>query len=170
MTVPVLSALYAQTMMLLGVNLAVSTQSNQAVYRLTADSDNSTTAFSDVTDLSWSIGANATQVVTCAGAYTTAATTTAIQLSFNGPASPTNIRTMVTVATTATGWSNASQSAYDAVLNPATGAGATARPFELRATIENGANAGTIVVRQRSEIAASSATILRGATCFVITL
>lgn len=167
----VTSVLYGQALLLLGLgSVVVEAQSNAASYRLTADAANSTTTFSDVSDLSWSIAVNAVQIVECSGAYTTAVSTTAMQIALNGPASPANLRTTVEMSTTATARHNASQSAYDTVTNPATGGAATALPFTLRATIENGANAGTVVLRVRSEIGTSAVTILRGASCRVVTL
>lgn len=140
-----------------------------AMYRVTANVANSTTTFADVTGLSWSVAASTTYAFSCTGVYTTAVSTTAIQLSLNGPASPTNLRYMVEVSTSATARRQDTQSAYDTAANPGTGhnAGGVAQVW---GTLENGSNAGTVAVRVRSEIAASAVTILRGMTCRVTSL
>ena len=141
--------------------------SAQRILRVTADRQSTSTSFADVTDLTLSVLASTTYVVTCTLSYTTAVSTTALQLAVNGPASPTALRYAVETSTTATARHNASQSAYDTVVNPATGGAATALPVTLYGTLENGSNAGTLAVRFRTEVNASAVTILRGSYCLV---
>jgi hypothetical protein len=137
----------------------------QTFARVSADRTNTTTTFADVTNLTFSIAASTNYAFTCEVSYTTAVTTTALQLSINGPASPTAMRYTVVTQTTATAIHSASQSAYDTVTNPATGGGATALPVRITGVLENGANAGTLAIRFRSEIAASVVTVQRGSFC-----
>jgi len=136
--------------------------------RVTADQATSSLSFADVTGLTWAVTANQVSVFECAGSYTSAVSTTALQLAINGPATPTAMRYTVVTATTATARHQASQSAADANTNPATGGAALALPVTIRGTHENGANAGTVAIRFRSEVSASAVTLLRGATCRVV--
>lgn len=137
------------------------------VLRVAADRQTTSTSFADVTNLTMSVSASTSYSFSCAFSYTSAATTTALQLAINGPASPTAMRYAVETATSATAWHQASQSAYDTVTNPATGGAATALPVRIHGTLENGTNAGTLAIRFRSEVNASAATILRGGFCVV---
>lgn len=139
----------------------------EVTYRLTADQSNSTTAFGDVSGWTWPMAAGQVLIWTCQASYTTAASTTAIQLSVNGPASPTALRYAVTLSTSTTARHQSTQSAYDTVANAGTGHN-TGGVVQMWGTVENGANAGTFAVRLRSEIAASAVTLLRGGTCRVV--
>jgi hypothetical protein len=132
--------------------------------RKAADQASTSTGFADVTGMTFSLAANTSYSILCELSYLTAATTTALQVSLNGPASPTAVRFTVTTGTSATATHRASQSAYDAVTNPAS-ALTTALPVRLAGTIENGANAGTLALRMRTEVNASSVTIQRGSFC-----
>jgi hypothetical protein len=134
------------------------------VARKSADQASTSTTFADVTGLTFSINASTTYSIVCELSYLTAATTTALQIALNGPASPTALRYTVQTATSATAMHNASQSAYDTVTNAAS-ALTTALPVRLTGTVENGPNAGTLALRMRTEVAASSVTIQRGSWC-----
>ncbi|OFV94599.1 MAG: hypothetical protein A3F68_11080 [Acidobacteria bacterium RIFCSPLOWO2_12_FULL_54_10] len=125
--------------------------------------------FADVTGLVFAVAANTSYSFFCEMSYTTVATTTALQLSINGPVSPTAMRYSVLTSTTATAMHSASQTAYDTVTNPATGGGATARPVRISGTLENGSSTGTMAIRLRTEIASSAATVLRGSFCTFVT-
>ena len=137
--------------------------------RVTANVANSTTTFADVTGLTMAVAATTNYSFSCELSYTSAATTTALQLSINGPASPTAMRYSVFTNTTATAKHSASQSAYDTVTNPGTSLGATAVPVRIVGTLENGSNAGTLAIRLRSEVATSAVTVLRGSFCTFVT-
>lgn len=134
-----------------------------------SDVSNSTVNFADVTGLTFSVSANTVYSFACDLSYTTAVSTTALQLAINGPASPTAMRYSVRTSTTATAMHSASQSAYDTNTNPGTGGGATALPVRISGTLENGANAGTLAIRLRSEVASSAVTVLRGSFCMFVT-
>jgi hypothetical protein len=134
------------------------------VARKSADQASTSTTFADVTGMTFALSANTTYSIECNISYLSAATTTALQIALNGPASPTALRYTVQTATSATATHNASQSAYDTVTNPAS-ALTTALPVRLVGTIENGSNAGTLALRMRTEVSASSVTIQRGSWC-----
>jgi hypothetical protein len=58
----------------------------------TANRATTSNAFTDVTDLTFTIASGTNYMLDCFMSYTTAATGTALQLSLNGPASPTAVR------------------------------------------------------------------------------
>jgi len=137
--------------------------------RVTADVQNTTVTFANVTGLTFAVAINTNTSFACELFYTTAATTTALQLAINGPASPTAMRYAVRTSTTATAMHSASQSAYDTNTNPGTGGGTTALPVRISGTLENGGTAGTLAIRFRSEVAASAVNVLRGSFCAFVT-
>jgi hypothetical protein len=136
---------------------------------VTSDVQNTTTTFANVTGLTFSVGANTNTSFSCELFYTTAASTTALQLAINGPASPTAMRYGVTTPTTATATHSASQNAYDTNTNPANSLGSTALPVKISGTLENGGTAGTLAIRFRSEVSASAVNVLRGSFCMFVT-
>lgn len=131
-------------------------------YVKTVGESTTSTSFADVGELSFSLAANETACFEFFLSYLTAATTTALQVSINGPASPTNVRFAVITATSATASHYASQNAYDTVTNPDTGGGATSLPVRVAGRVVNGPNAGTVALRFRSEVNGSSVTIQNG--------
>lgn len=164
-------ALYEQ-MTTLGVGtVRVAAQSGPVVTRsvLASDVSSTSTAFAD-TALSLALAANTTYTLRCVLVHTSAATTTAPQVALNGPASPTGLRYVVETGTSATATHRASQTAYDTVTNPATGGGAVALPIRVDGYIQNGANAGNLVVRLRSEVNASTVTLLARSFCELMTV
>lgn len=130
---------------------------------VTADVANSTTTFADVTGLTFPVTSGFTYQFTCELTYTTAATTTALQLSVNGPATSA-LDYSVRTSTTATAMHSAAQTAYDTVTNPATGGGSTRLPVRIVGSLIPSAS-GTLAVRSRSEINTSAATVKRGSFC-----
>jgi hypothetical protein len=147
------------------------------VRRLTANAVSAVTSMADVngTDLTVAIAASTAYYFRFSGTYITNATTTAIRLSVNGPASPTflgmwdlnvSLGHVTTVTFNAMGLTGTS---YDtAVVAGTAGPGAVVSPFFLEGIIENGANAGNLRPRFASEVAvASGLTIHRGATFMV---
>ncbi len=127
-----------------------------------ADQSSVSTGFVDVTGLTFAIAAGETVVFQFELSYVTAAPSTALQVALNGPAGAANIRYTVWTATAPTAGHAASQSAYDTVVNPATGAGAIPLPARVTGQIVNGVNAGTVALRMQTEVNASSVTIQRG--------
>lgn len=133
-----------------------------------ADQANSTVTFADVAGLTASVAANETVTFEFVLWYTTAATTTALQLAVNGPApAAAGLRYAVETYTTATATHVAVQTVYDTNLNPATGGGATPLLARVTGRLTAGAAGGTLALRMRSEIAASAVTVLAGSYGFV---
>lgn len=135
------------------------------VLRVAADVSQSTTTFADVTGLTTAVSSGTTYRVECDLFYTTAISTTALQLSLNGPAM-SEINFSVRTSTTATAMNSAVQIALEANTNPATGGGATRLPVRIVGSFIPSAN-GTLAVRYRSEVAASAVTVTRGSTCVI---
>lgn len=130
--------------------------------RVSADAPTSNPAFIDVPDLQFVLAPNAHYKFSFTGAYTTAAATTGLQLSVNGPASPLFMRA-VSIIYTAVGTPFAGAiGAYDSPIAALNSGGATALPFKLEGTISTGAAGGPFSLRFRTEVNASAVTILRG--------
>lgn len=130
--------------------------------RLDANYTNSTTGFTS-TALSWTVLTGTTYIIDCALFYTTAVNTTALQVSLTGPTTSA-LRYHVNTETTATAAHAATQTAYDTVTNPATGAAAVPLAVYVSGSLVTTAG-GTLAVRARSEINASLTTILAGSWC-----
>lgn len=126
----------------------------------TADQASTSTTFANVADLTASVALGETVTFEFFVFYTTAATTTALQLAVNGPTAST-VRYAVETATTATAIHVAAQTGYDANTNPATGGGATVLTARVFGTV-TATVAGTLALRMRSEVAGSAATVLAG--------
>lgn len=135
------------------------------ILRVAANVANSTTNFADVTGLTMAVASGQTYRFECNLSYTTAATTTALQLAVNGP-SMTALDYEVVTYTAATALHAAAQTAVDTVTNAATGGGATRLPARVSGSFIPSAN-GTFAVRLRSEVNASAATVMRGGWCAV---
>lgn len=135
--------------------------------RVTSDVANSTLVFANVTGLTTAVSASTTYYFECNLTYTSAATTTALQLSVNGPAA-SELDYAVEMSTTATARHNSAQTAYDTVVNPATGGGSTRLPVRLHGSFIVGGSGGTFAVRSRSEVDTSAVTVKRGSWCRLI--
>jgi hypothetical protein len=131
----------------------------------TGDQAESAAAFAAVTDLSFAVEASKTYEFEFVIRSSTAAATTAIYYGLSGPAAPTSINWQVY-------WLN-SNSEPDAVQTTAEdqfGDGATsAAGHQISVSIDrivgilqNGANAGTVQLRFRTEVGASAANVLAG--------
>lgn len=123
--------------------------------------------FADVVDLTASVAAGEDVTFEFVVLYTSAATTTALQLAVNGPATPAALRYSVETYTTATAVHQAVQTAYDTNTNPATGGGTTPLLARVRGRLKAGTTAGTLALRMRSEVAASAVTVLAGSHGYV---
>jgi hypothetical protein len=130
--------------------------------RKVSDDATSSTAFTDVPGLTFTLSPNSNYKFAFRGGYTSALTTTALQLSVNGPANPNFMRAVGEIYTAPTAPFGFALGAYDATANPGSGGGATALPFEVEGTISTGATGGAFALRFRSEVNASAVTILRG--------
>lgn len=132
-----------------------------SIARMSADITNSTTSFSDATGLSFAVEANKTYYITFFIRYRVSIATDGIRLAVNGPASPTLILGRTTIQTNASTASQAHFRAYDTpgVVTTAVEGADTDMLAVMDVIFVNGANAGTLVVRVASEVAATVATI-----------
>jgi hypothetical protein len=143
-----------------------------AVYKISGSNyTNATTTPSNITGLSWSIAANAQQVVRCALNQFNSNAGSAIRYNVTGPASPTRVQLKFRVPTT---------SATAEVITSAWAFSATAQSTSVTTSvyitnplmthidmiIENGANAGTVQI-QGAGSAAQSSTVYIGSYCEV---
>lgn len=124
---------------------------------LGSNSTVSTTAFANVTGLSFSALANTKYLITLNGAYQTAATTTGIGLALDIPTGATIIGNNI-VLTSATTVGGTEQLADATTTGASTGVRAlnTNTPIQCFWIVSVGGTAGTIQLMQRSEIAASN--------------
>lgn len=124
---------------------------------LASNSTVSTTAFANVSGMSFSALANTKYLVTVNGAYQTAATTTGISLALDIPTGATIIGQNV-MSTSATALGGTEQLADATTTGATTGVRAinTNTPIQSFWIVSVGGTAGTIQLMQRSEIAASN--------------
>lgn len=132
----------------------------------TADTTNATTSYANITGLSFSILASTRYRVSCILPYDANATTTGIGVGWTGPASPTLTRGFMTSGlTTATVGATTIQGNDTGAVTTASVA-TTGNIAHFEGIWSNGANAGTIQMRVKSEVAVASAIIMRtGAMC-----
>lgn len=138
--------------------------------RKSIDAATTSGSFVDVPEMAFTLAANAHYKFTFKGAYTAALATTGLQLSVNGPASPTFMRAVGEIYTTTIAPFVGAIAAYDVAIAATASGGATALPFELTGTISTGAAGGAFALRFRSEVAGSAVTILRGSFGELITV
>lgn len=124
--------------------------------KLSSNSTVSTTAFANVTGMSFTATANTTYLVNVFGAYQTAALTTGIALTLDIPSG--SIIGDNTVLTSATALSGTEVIADAASTGASTGVRAinTNTPISAFFVIAVGVTGGTVQLMQRSEIAASN--------------
>lgn len=96
------------------------------------------------------------------------ATTTGIDISVNGPASPTAIHYEVTNWSSATAQRVAGEAAYDTVTTPnVNSSGATTRLYRIIGIFINGSNAGTLIARAKREAVGSGPNARAGSVGFL---
>jgi hypothetical protein len=141
-----------------GLSASLSALADKWTYTsLVSNSTVSTTAFANVSGMSFSALANTKYLVTVNGAYQTAATTTGISLALDVPPSTTIIGQNI-VSTSATALGGTEQLADATTTGATTGVRAlnTNTPIHSFWIVNVGATAGTVQLMQRSEIAASN--------------
>ena len=97
--------------------------------------------------------------------FTSAATTTGIVCQVDTPASPTASQCQMLTQTSATAMLNLPAAANAVMTGTAALATPTVNMARVCGTVENGANAGTLVIKFRSEINASAIVVKRGSFC-----
>lgn len=137
--------------------------------RVTANVSNSTTTMANVTGMAWNLAASKNYFLVCDMSYQ-AASTGGLKLAFTGPASPTQVEYCLDAKSSATGAGGdactaAGNTSFGTVVSGgAVTTVATNWPAHFWATIENGANSGSLQL-QFASVAAVSTTIERGAVC-----
>ena len=133
------------------------------VVKLAADVTNTTTTLADTTGLSFTAAANTTYLIEIWVTYTTAATTTGINLSVNGPATPTSISFLRFTGLSTNAGAVSNFNAYDAgTANASALSGVNTAIVE--AVLANAGTSGTFILRFASEVATSAVTIKAGST------
>ncbi len=133
------------------------------VVKLGADVTNTTTTLADATGLSFTAAANTTYLIEIWVIYTTAATTTGINLSVNGPAAPTSISFLRFTGLSTNAGAVSNFNAYDA--GTANASALTGVNIALiKAVLANAATSGTFILRFASEVAGNAVTIKAGST------
>lgn len=133
------------------------------VYSKSADQTFSTVTLANITDLSFPIAANEKWLGRAVLFFTSAAATTGAKVGMAGPASPIAFAAAASVQESATAWRVGGATAYGQLV---AGANAVVTPainvVTIEFNVENGPNAGTVVLQAASEIAASNVIIKRG--------
>jgi hypothetical protein len=120
------------------------------------------TTYQDVTGLGFAVEANATYEFEFSIAVVPDATTTGVDVSVNGPASPTAVYvTQIRVSAANLAPSEALATTYDFDTGNTASISAFARVYRCRGLLVNGANAGTLIARVKRE-AVGSLSVLAG--------
>jgi hypothetical protein len=124
----------------------------------------STTAFANVSGMSFMAAANTTYLVEVIGAYQTAATTTGIGLALDIPSG--SVVGQIVANTNATTLGGNEQIADNTTTGATTGVRAanTNTPITGRFVVRTNGTGGTVQLRQRSEVASSNTVLQAGIT------
>ena len=111
--------------------------------------------FQDITGLSFTAAANTDYLIRLNFSVTTSATSTGYEIGLNGPASPTNYFSIVSLWNSATAESATitDSNSYGSIGSNANSGGATARPAIGTILFRNGANSGTVQIQGKVETA-----------------
>lgn len=124
--------------------------------KLASNSTVSTTAFANVTGMSFTATANTTYIVQVFGAYQTAATTTGIALTLDIPSGSLIGQGVVATSATAAGTWEVIADAASTGATTGVRALNTNTPIQAFFVVAIGASGGTVQLMQRSEVAASN--------------
>lgn len=142
---------------------ATSTLSDSGFAGLAGDVSSTSASLADATGLSFAVEANKKYAFQAEIMYRSAATTTGINISMNGPASPTRISFARRIFTSPTSAGVEFVVAYDGGSPSASVDSAnTDRLIQIHGCFENGANAGTLIVRFATEVGGSQVTLKPG--------
>lgn len=145
-----------------------------ALYQKTADQAVASTTPVAITDVTWAIGASATQNFSCVF-HTTNTATSLIRFSMNGPATPTSVGVVYRYLSTAYGTQLvAGAGAFSALATTTAAVTAsvltTGIPFHIDGSITNGTTAGTIQFYMIDSTTGQTNTLRKGSYCFVFNL
>jgi hypothetical protein len=132
--------------------------------KLAVDVSNSTVTLADVTGLSFPVAASTDYDFEFLVPFTSPVLTTGLALALAGPASPLLLAVEISVPTTAGNRVYKSTNVYNAeALGTDVDVINVPRFASIRGVLRNGATAGTVVARFRSEVAASAVVVKAGA-------
>ncbi len=136
----------------------------EMAHKTVDQSNNSATVLADVTELTFPVVANGIYAIEFRLFVVAAATTTGLVVSLNGPAIGTGyMRFGAHIPTTGTALTINGTGTYDSPIVAASTPSITIpTPTLVNAYLANGATAGTVALRMRSEVAGSNVTIQRG--------
>lgn len=120
------------------------------------------TNLTDAAGLGLSVAANRNYAARWVLIFTTAAATTGLELGVNGPASPTELGITVRIQSSSTANQQGVVTAYDTTVDALAATAGVNNFAVIEMSIRNGTNAGTIIPRFRTEIAASEVAIKSG--------
>ena len=132
--------------------------------KLASNSTVSTTAYANVTGMSFTATANTTYLVDIMGAYQTAATTTGIGLTMTIPSGTIIGYNIVLTSATAVGGTEVIASGASTGATTGVRAINTNTPIRAKFVIAVGVTGGTVQLQQRSEVAASNTVLQAGLT------
>lgn len=132
--------------------------------RATENTSSTSTSFANVTGLSFSVLKDTSYTLECDLLYTTAVTTTALQVTLAGP-TMVSIGFDVATQTSSTSSRFAGQTALGANTNPGTGGGATVLGVRLTGSFRVSTSDGTLTVQFASEVGGSTVTVLANSWC-----
>lgn len=127
-----------------------------------SDQLNIGTSFADVTGTGLSVEANKAYAFEFVLLCDSDATTTGIDVSCNGPASPTGINYEVVYWTSANARTERCFTAYDGNTGSTASNGTAVKVFRVCGVLRNGANAGTLIARAKREAVGSGPNVRAG--------
>lgn len=160
-------ALIQSGMNLLGISRgALSAQSGPVYSVLGSDVTTAVTTYADVTGLSLSLAANTRYAIECVIRYDANATTTGVGYGWTGPASPTLTAGRMVGGLTSATIGGTTLNGNDTGGVTTASVATTANVATLNGLWSNGANAGTLQLRHKSEVAIASAIVTKaGSWC-----
>jgi hypothetical protein len=140
-----------------------------AITSVTANVTTSSTAFSDVTGLTFALDASKDYYFKFVLHHSSSATTVGIRFGVNGPLSPTSLRVggLVPISTVAANYG--SQTAYDTAIFASTTGTNVAVMSIIEGVIRNGSSTGNLACRVAAETAAT-VTVLANSHGFCVPL
>lgn len=133
---------------------------------LTATRTNATTSYADITDLVIPVTANQRLSVECRFIYSANATTTGIGIGWTGPASPTLTGGLMTSGLTTATVGGTTSVGNDTGAVTTASVATTGNFATFEGVWNNGANAGNVQMRFKSEVAIASAIVIQpGSWC-----
>lgn len=127
-------------------------------------------AYTDITGLSMAVDANTSYYFQFHILADADATTTGIDVTVNGPASPTQIEYECDTYSSATAKQFNSATAYNTNTANANSAGAARRWYRIRGVLRNGVNAGNLVARIKRENVGSGPNVRAGSFGLLVAL